>query len=315
MVHGKSKQFICLVIAELQHGLFHLEPVEIVLHVLRGDAPECSIKPFLEPVVQGIDMLDMEKSPLDVPAKVCPDYNMFNMVVHCISFVADMAIRTQHRPFGKRSVQAFRDFLLRQPSIATKRQVEVILPVSCHYDGSLVLGYAFAFCLSASFAGLALQVAAAFVGLLKERFVAFGYSGERTAFILLQGAQDLVPPVEGRILVDVQGGGYLVKRLLLGHQVHVCLHKPFLVELLLPRAGIFGESPAAILALEALRSVVLTETVVAVASTMRTAALFFQQGRQARAFRDCRFALIANTQPPFKRIYAINMPLYNVLLN
>lgn len=106
MVHGKSKQFIGLVIAELQHGLFHLEPVEIVLYVLRGDSPECSVKPFLEPVVQGIDVLDMEKSSLDVPAKVCPDYHMFNMVVHCISLVADMSVRTQHRPLGQRSMQA-----------------------------------------------------------------------------------------------------------------------------------------------------------------------------------------------------------------
>lgn len=78
MIHGKSKQFVGLVIAELQHGLFHFEPVEIVLHVLRGDAPECSVNPFLEPVVQGIDVLDMVKSPLDVPAKVSPDYDMFN---------------------------------------------------------------------------------------------------------------------------------------------------------------------------------------------------------------------------------------------
>lgn len=117
-----------------------------------------------------------------------------------------------------------------------------------------------------------------------------------SSLVLLQGTQYLVPPVESCLLVDVQGGGYLVKGLLFGHQLHVCLHKPFLVELLLPRAGIFGESPAAILALEALRSVVLAETVVAVASTMRTAALFFQQGRQTRAFRDCRLALIANTQ-------------------
>lgn len=279
MAHGKPKQFIGLVIAELQHGFFHLEPVEIVLHVLRGDAPECSVKPFLEPVVQGIDMLDMEKSPLDVPAKVCPDYDMFNiMVVHCISLVADMSVRTQHRPFGKRGAQAFRDFLLRQPSIAAKRHVEVILPVSCHYDGSLVLGYAFASCLSATLAGLAFQVAAAFVGLFKERLVAFGYSGERITLVLPHGTQYLVPPVKGRFLVDVQGGGYLVKRLLFGHQVHVCLHKPFLMEFLLPCAGVFGESPAAVLALEALCSVVLAETIVAVAAAMRAATLLFQQG-------------------------------------
>ena len=52
MVHGKSKEFVSLVIAELQHGLFHLEPVEIVLHIFRGYATECSVKPFLEPIVQ-----------------------------------------------------------------------------------------------------------------------------------------------------------------------------------------------------------------------------------------------------------------------
>lgn len=209
-----------------------------------------------------------------MPANVRPDYNMFNMVVHCISLVADMPVRTQHRPLWQRSVQAFRDFRLRQPSIAAKCHVEVVLPVSCHYDSGLILGYAFAIGLSATFAWFAFQMSAAFVGLVKERLVAFGYSGERAALVLLQGTQYLVPPVESCLLVDVQGGRYLVKRLLFGHQLHVCLHKPFLVELLLPCAGIFGESPAAILALEALCTVVLTETVVAVASTMRTAALF-----------------------------------------
>ena len=65
-----------------------------------------------------------------------------------------------------------------------------------------------------------------------------------------QGTQYLVPPVESCLLVNVQCGRNPVKRLLLGHQVHICLDKPFLVELLLPRAGIFGESPAAILHLK-----------------------------------------------------------------
>ena len=54
MLHGNPQQFTGLVIAELQDGFLHLEPVEIVLHVLRGYAPECSVKPFLEPAVQGI---------------------------------------------------------------------------------------------------------------------------------------------------------------------------------------------------------------------------------------------------------------------
>ena len=285
MVHGKSKEFVSLVIAKLQYGLFHLEPVEIVLHVLRGDSPECTIKPFLEPVVQGVDMLDMEKSPLDVPANVRPDYNMFNMVVHCISLVADMPVRTQHRPLWQRSVQAFRDFRLRQPSIAAKCHVEVVLPVSCHYDSGLValsLDMPLPFVPPPRLRGLRFRWRQPLSDLSKDvssLSVAFGYSGERAALVLLQGTQYLVPPVESCLLVDVQGGRYLVKRLLFGHQLHVCLHKPFLVELLLPCAGIFGESPAAILALEALCTVVLTETVVAVASTMRTAALFFQQGR------------------------------------
>ena len=154
MIHGKPKQFVGLVIAEFQNGFFHHEPVEIVLHILRGDAPECCVKPFLKPVVQGIDVLDMEKSPLDVPAKVCPDYNMFDMVIHCISLVADMAVRTKHGSLRQRSVQAFRDFRLSQSSIATKCHVEVVLPVSCHYDGSLVFGHAFAFCPSATLRGL-----------------------------------------------------------------------------------------------------------------------------------------------------------------
>ena len=101
---------------------------------------------------------------------------------------------------------------------------------------------------------------------------------ERTSLVLFQGAQYLVPPVEGRLLVDVQGCGNLVEGLLLGHQAHVCLHKPFLVELLLPRTRILGESPAAVLAPEALRAVVLTETVITAAAAMRTAPLLFQQG-------------------------------------
>ena len=87
-----------------------------------------------------------------------------------------------------------------------------------------------------------------------------------------------MPPVEGCFLVDVQCGGNPVKGLLLGHLVHVCPHKTFLVELLLPSAGVFGECPAAILALEALRSVAIAETAVTVAAAMRTATLPFQQG-------------------------------------
>lgn len=94
-----------------------------------------------------------------------------------------MAVRTQHRPLGQRSAQAFRDFLLCQPSIAPKCHVEVVLPVGSHYDSSLVIGYALAFCPSTTLAGLALQVAAAFIGLVKERLVAFGYSGERAALV------------------------------------------------------------------------------------------------------------------------------------
>ena len=99
-----------------------------------------------------------------------------------------MTVRTQHRPLWQRSVQAFRDFRLRlrQPSIAAKCHVEVVLPVSCHYDSGLVLGYAFAIGLSATFAWFAFQMSAAFVGLVKERLVAFGYSGERAALVLLQ---------------------------------------------------------------------------------------------------------------------------------
>lgn len=79
MSHGKFELFTGLVIAELQHGSFHLEPVGIALHVLRGDAPDCSAKPFLEPAVQGIVVLNMGNSHLDVPAKVSPDYNAFMM--------------------------------------------------------------------------------------------------------------------------------------------------------------------------------------------------------------------------------------------
>ena len=58
MFHGKPQLFTGLVIAELQGGLFHLEPVEIVLHVLRGDAPECSVKPFHFNEPWKIDILD-----------------------------------------------------------------------------------------------------------------------------------------------------------------------------------------------------------------------------------------------------------------
>lgn len=128
--------------------------------------------------MQGIDMLYMEKSPLDVPAKVSPDYDMFNMVVHCISLVADVSVRTQHRPLGQRSVQAFSDFRLCQPSVSAKRHVKVVFPVRRHDDGRLVRGYTLVFYLSATLARLAFQISAAFVGLVKERLVAFGYSAE-----------------------------------------------------------------------------------------------------------------------------------------
>ena len=58
MFHGKPQLFTGLVIAELQGGLFHLEPVEMVLHVLCGDAPECSVKPFHFNEPWKIDILD-----------------------------------------------------------------------------------------------------------------------------------------------------------------------------------------------------------------------------------------------------------------
>ena len=63
MPHRQSEQFIRLVAAELQNGFLHLEPVEVVLHILRGNAPERGVNPFLEPVVYGIDMLNVENSP------------------------------------------------------------------------------------------------------------------------------------------------------------------------------------------------------------------------------------------------------------
>ena len=54
MVHGGSKQFVGLIVVELEHGFFRLKPIEIVLHVIRGAASECALSFFFEPVVQGI---------------------------------------------------------------------------------------------------------------------------------------------------------------------------------------------------------------------------------------------------------------------
>lgn len=166
-------------------------------------------------------------------------------------------------------------------------------------------------------------MSATFIGLVKERLVTFGYSGERTAFILLQGMQYLVPPVEGRLLVDMQGGGNLVKRLLFGHQAHVCLHEPFLVKLLLPRAGIFGESPAAVLAFEALRSVVLAETVVTGAAAMRAATLLSNKADRRElsgtVASHCLFGLNACTKDcrsvSDKDCAADNISLYVMILS
>ena len=78
-------------------------------------------------------------------------------------------------------------------------------------------------------------------------------------------------PVEGCFLVDVHG-------LAFGHQPHISIHKALLVKLLLQCAGVFGESPAAIIALEALRSMILAETVVVAHAAMKAATLLFQQG-------------------------------------
>ena len=116
------------------------------------------------------------ESPLDISANASPDHDIPDAVVTRVPLVADVPVRTQHRPLWQRSVQAFRDFRLRQPSIAAKRHVEVVLPVSSHYDGGLVLGNVLAFSPSAAFAWLAPQVPAAFVGPIKERLGAFGYS-------------------------------------------------------------------------------------------------------------------------------------------
>ena len=141
----------------------------------------------------------MVKSPLDMPAEVAPDYDMLDVVVHGIALVAGMSVRAQHRSFGKRSVQTFRYFRLRQSPITAKRHVEVVFPVSRHDYGRLVLGKAFCLGLSATFAWLALKVAATFVRLVEKRLIALCYSGERAAIVLFQGAQYLVPPVEGSL--------------------------------------------------------------------------------------------------------------------
>lgn len=89
-----------MVVAELQHGLFRLEPVGIVLHVLGGHAPECAVKPFLEPVVQGFDVLDVVDFPLNMPVEVRPDYHMLDVGVHGVALIVVVSVRTQHLPLG-----------------------------------------------------------------------------------------------------------------------------------------------------------------------------------------------------------------------
>ena len=92
MPHRQSRQFIRLVAAELQYGFLHLEPVEVVLHILRSNTPECGVNPFLESVVYGIDMLNVEDSPLYVLSEVTPDDDMLQMVVQCVTLVADVPV-------------------------------------------------------------------------------------------------------------------------------------------------------------------------------------------------------------------------------
>ena len=72
----------------------------------------------------------------------------------------------------------------------------------------------------------------------------------------------------------------LVQGLLAGHQFQITPHKSLLVKSLLPRTCIFGEGTAAVLALEALGTLVLAETVIVPAATMGTAALLVQKLRQ-----------------------------------
>lgn len=55
------------------------------------------------------------------------------------------------------------------------------------------------------------------------------------------------------------------------------------MQLLLPRAGIFGKRLAAVLALEALRPVVLAETVVTCAAAMRAATLLSVSDKDSAA--------------------------------
>ena len=63
MVHGGSKQFVGLIVVELEHGFFRLKPIEIVLHVIRGAASECALSFFLSLLCR--EFVRCGKSPLD----------------------------------------------------------------------------------------------------------------------------------------------------------------------------------------------------------------------------------------------------------
>ncbi len=94
----------------------------------------------------------------------------------------------------------------------------------------------------------------------EEGLVALGYPREAVLPVLAQRGQYLVPPVEGRLLVDFEGGTYFVKALLLHHQFQVGTDLVPSLETGHPCAGEFGKAPSAGLALIAPRPLVGAET-------------------------------------------------------
>lgn len=205
---------------------------------------------------------------------------MPQVVVVCIPLITYMTVRAKNYVLVQRSSQAFRDIRFGQPSFPTACHVQVVLSVGSYYNLSLVIRYAPAFRIGPPFAGRTFEMTVAFLGFFKKCLVTFHNAGKRTAFVLLERTQYLMTPVKGRFLIYIKCCRNLIQRLLVGHQFQIKSYKCFLVKPLLPRTCIFGEGTAAILAFEALGTLVLAETVIVLTSTMRAAALLIQKLRQ-----------------------------------
>ena len=106
----------------------------------------------------------------------------------------------------------------------------------------------------------------------EEGLVALGDPGKVFPVAVAERGEDFVPPVERRLLVDIQGVLDLVEALFLHHQGKVAVDLVLFVQAGHPCTGILGKAPFAGLALVALRALVLPEPYVLAVATVRAAA-------------------------------------------